>query len=216
MSQITKTSLALALAMLVFLGVLSIAGCGDKNDQSHFDPDSGNHPADWLPAAHMAAAQAHLDTCTPCHGTDFNGGISKVACTQCHLGDQTHVHPLDWDLHGDLAYALHGPYVDLHGAAACSNAFCHGTNLQGVAGSGPSCSSCHLGGPLSPHPLEWANEINIHGGYVLANGTSGPPNQGCRNVTCHGADLQGVFLSGPACNQCHHFVTPIANIPVGN
>lgn len=207
MSQIMKTSLALA--MLAFLCALSLAGCGDKNSGSDYDSDAGKHPPGWLPGDHVGAAQAHLDTCSDCHGANFTGGISKVACTQCHLGDQTHVHPLQWDLHGSFTYALHGGYVQQNGAAACSNAFCHGTNLEGVTGSGPSCTSCHLGGPLSAHPVEWKNEIALHGGYVLQQGTRGPPNQGCRNVTCHGADLQGVFLSGPACNDCHNFATPI-------
>jgi hypothetical protein len=221
-----KSSLILALAMLSFLGFLSLAGCGDTNSKSNYDPDLGKHPAGWLPAGHAAAARADIDSCRACHGQDFTGGISKVACTLCHLGQfftgaigtgpepgliVSHfgVHPPEWTIHGDLTYALHGPYVQQHGAAACANAFCHGTDLQGVPLSGPSCSSCHMGGPFSMHPIEWANQINLHGGYVLQHGTFGPPNQGCRNVTCHGAQLQGVLLSGPACNDCHSFATPI-------
>jgi hypothetical protein len=199
--------------MLVCLGLLGLTGCGDKNAKSNFDPDSGRHPADWLPVAHSVAALAHIDTCTPCHGADFNGGISQVPCSRCHLGGPFNVHPLEWDAHGDLTYALHGGFVQQNGATACSNVFCHGANLQGVAASGPSCTSCHIGGPFSVHPVEWANQITLHGGYVLQNGTSGPPNQGCRNVTCHGPTLEGVFLSGPACNDCHNFDKPIANIP---
>ena len=204
MSQITKTSLALALALLAFLGVLALAGCGDKNSQSNFDPDSGTHPAGWLPSDHMTAALSHLDTCAPCHGADFAGGIAKVACTQCHLGDQTHIHPLAWD---NLVYALHGNFVDQNGTTACANTFCHGTSLDGVGGTGPSCTSCHLGGPLSPHPAGWNTQADftsgtlpLHAQFVGNNGTVS-----CRNVVCHGANLQGVYLSGPSCNTCHNF-----------
>jgi len=207
--QIIKTSLVLALALLTFLGVLALSGCGDKNSDSDFSPDSGQHPAGWLPGGHAAAAQAHSSTCLPCHGTDLAGGISNVSCTTCHLGGPFNVHPLAWTQQGDFVYALHGGYVDQNGSAACANQFCHGTDLSGVAGSGPSCSSCHLGGPFSPHPLAWANDVTVHGGYVQQNGTFGPPNQGCRNTACHGAQLEGVFLSGPACNDCHNFPKPI-------
>jgi len=144
---------------------------------------------------------AHLDTCTPCHGQDFTGGISKVSCTLCHLGGAFSVHPLEWEAHGHFTYALHGGFVRLHGATGCANQFCHGTDLNGGS-SGPSCSSCHLGGPFQVHPADWQNQITIHGGYVQQHGTSS-----CRNITCHGANLQGVFLSGPACNDCHNFTT---------
>jgi hypothetical protein len=208
MPSIKKPSLALALALLALLGLLSVAGCGDKNSYSTYDPDIGQHPAGWLPAGHAPAALRAIDTCTQCHGQDLNGGISKVSCNLCHLGGPGHVHPVEWDIHGHFGYALHGGYVQQHGAQACANIYCHGANLEGVAGSGPSCSSCHMGGPFEIHPQVWRNDITLHGGWVLQNGTAG-----CRNATCHGPQLQGVFLSGPGCNDCHAFDEPIANIP---
>lgn len=208
MPSITKRSLALALSLLVSLGVFSLAGCGDGNRVSNYDPDVGKHPDGWLPGGHVFPAITHIDTCTQCHGTDFRGGISKVSCTACHMGGPLNIHPLEWSAHGAFGYALHGGFVKQHGAAGCNNIYCHGANLEGVPGSGPSCTSCHLGGPFYHHPIEWKNQITLHGGYVLQNGTSG-----CRNATCHGGQLQGVFLSGPACNDCHNFTEPIPNIP---
>jgi hypothetical protein len=238
-----KTYLALALAVLAFLGVLGLSGCGDKNPSSDYDPDTGRHPANWLlsvqggttnqgqgttpnqggtttiqgpsgpgifdlpfHSGHGVAATQHLDTCLPCHGTNFTGGISKVACTLCHIGGlgvpggfgPGGIGQAERDIHGPLGYYHHMIYVRQHGASECSSAFCHGTNLQG--GTGPSCSSCHMGGPFSIHPPEWRDQITLHGGYVLANGASA-----CRNAVCHGTRLQGVFLSGPACNDCHNF-----------
>jgi hypothetical protein len=214
MSQI-KLSLATALALLAFLGVLALAGCGDSNSQSNYDPDTGTHPSGWLPTGHAASARAHPETCTPCHGQDLAGGISRVACTLCHFGlqgivpnanpnlnPQFAVGTPEYQVHGPFGYALHGSYVRFHGTSACANASCHGTNLQGF--TGPSCTLCHIGGPTAKHPPEWDNAITIHGGYVQRNGTAS-----CRNATCHGTNLQGVFLSGQACNDCHNFtITP--------
>lgn len=207
MPQIIK--IALALACLVVLG--GLGGCGDENSRSTYDPEQGNHPSGWLPSGHAGPARAHLDSCRDCHGQDFSGGIAKVACTQCHLGGPLDIHPVAWSTpgpHGPLGYALHASFVQQNGAASCANAFCHGTDLAGVPGSGPSCSSCHMGGPFSVHPPEWNNQITLHGGYVLQNGTAA-----CRNAVCHGPQLEGVFLSGPGCNACHSFATPIADIP---
>lgn len=152
----------LALVMLWCLLVLSLAGCGDTNEYSSYDPDRGAHPDDWLPARHAVAAFGHLDTCTPCHGADLSGGISNVACTRCHMGDETDVHPVEWGAHD---YARHGQWVrerviasgvaraDIGtgalattlvaqartATASCANASCHGTDYLGVPNSGPSC-----------------------------------------------------------------------------
>jgi hypothetical protein len=205
MSQIKITSLVLG--VLLSMAVLILSGCGDRNSQSNFDAQSGTHPAGWLPTGHMVAAQLNILSCTDCHGDDFTGGISKVACTQCHLGNQQEIHPLQW---GQFAYALHGSFAKLNGTTSCANALCHGTNLDGVGGTGPSCTSCHLGGPTSAHPADWntaadfsSGQLPLHAQFVGANGTSA-----CRNVVCHGANLQGVFLSGPSCNECHSFILP--------
>jgi hypothetical protein len=181
--------------MLIVLSGFLLAGCGDSNPQVTFDSLSGKHQNNWLPSGHTAEAKAHPESCADCHGSDFLGGVSKVACTQCHLGNPNSIHPVRW---GNFAYALHGIYVRANGTSSCANIYCHGANLQGVAGSGPSCTQCHLGGPTSVHPAAWDNNIALHKDYVGSNGTTS-----CRNTVCHGANLQGVFLSGPACAACH-------------
>ena len=210
MPQITKTSRVLALAPLVFAGVLALAGCGDRNPQSNLDPDAGAHLAGWLPTGHSSEAISHIDNCTTCHGQDLSGGISKVACSQCHVVTGTvvpgkeplglAVHPQDWD---SLVYARHKAFVGQNGTGFCASANCHGTDLTG--GGGPSCSSCHLGGPQSVHPAGWNTPADItsgnplHGQFVLSTGTTAT----CRNAVCHGPELQGVLLSGYACSSCH-------------
>jgi hypothetical protein len=214
MPQIIKPSLVLALLLLAFLGLLTIAGCGDENSQSHYDPEQGRHPADWVPDGHVDQALQHLDTCATCHGSQFDsgqnaaltGGISKVPCSECHTVGHTatgnaSVHPLDWD---GFVYARHADYVRQRGTAFCASTFCHGTNLQG--GNGPSCTACHIGDATHVHP--WATEQQdlattpspLHAQYVF---THGDTTASCRNAVCHGTNLQGVLLSGPPCSACH-------------
>jgi hypothetical protein len=172
----------------------SMSGCSDPNAQSRFNPETGKHSANWLPAAHREAAASGIHSCSSCHGTDLKGGISGVSCTACHLGSATSVHPADWA----PLYSTHGPYANTNSTAACANQYCHGTSLTGVAGSGPSCTSCHMGSPTSVHPTDWITILNTHGPYVKTNTTSA-----CANQYCHGLLLTGVANSGPSCTSCH-------------
>lgn len=139
MSQIKKT---IKLGMLLLVGSLLVISCGSSSSNSNavFDSDTKSHPAGWLPAGHMTAAQANIATCEECHGADLSGGISKISCTTCHLGGATSIHPADWS--GSIL-TKHGLYVVANGTTACRNDFCHAFDLKGVANSGPSCSSCH-------------------------------------------------------------------------
>ncbi|MCK9363944.1 MAG: hypothetical protein M0P74_10165 [Syntrophales bacterium] len=193
MSQITKTSLTFAL--LLFISVFALAGCGSSSSQSNFDSATG-HPTGWLPTGHTTAAKANMETCAECHGADYQGGIAQASCTTCHIGNRASYHPTLW---GTYAYALHGSYVKANGTAGCATASCHGANLDGVFQSGPSCTSCHIGGQNAYHPPEWMTLPGAsHGNYVKANGTAG-----CATASCHGANLDGVFQSGPSCTACH-------------
>ncbi|MBW6485343.1 MAG: hypothetical protein K0B01_04235 [Syntrophobacterales bacterium] len=193
MSQITKTSLTFAL--LLFISVFALAGCGSSSSQSSFDSSTG-HPTGWLPTGHKTAAKANMETCAECHGADYQGGIAQTSCTTCHIGNHASYHPTQW---GAYAYALHGSYAKANGTAGCATASCHGTNLAGVFQSGPSCSACHLGGPNAYHPPEWTTLPGTsHGNYAKTNGTAG-----CATASCHGANLDGVFQSGRSCSDCH-------------
>ncbi len=130
-------------AAVVTAGFIAIAGCGSPNATATFNPEESVHPADWLPAGHMIAAEDNLNGCTQCHGQDLvSGGISKVSCTSCHIGGPTAVHPATFNgvlwLNGG-----HGQYVAANGTGSCRNVWCHGNNLEGVAQSGPSCRECH-------------------------------------------------------------------------
>lgn len=187
-----KTAKSLFAGFLIFTA--SFIGCSDPNAQSPINPDTGSHSANWLPAAHMAAATSDPNSCSACHGADFNGGISGVSCTSCHLGSPTSVHPVDWV----PVYSAHGPYVKANSTSTCANQYCHGLSLTGVPASGPSCTSCHLGGLTSGHPADWVPIYSTHGPYVTTNGTNS-----CSNQSCHGTTLTGVPDSGPSCTICH-------------
>jgi hypothetical protein len=199
MSQVRKTSPKPFLPLL--LGVFLLAGCGGGSSENETplaqqpQVTTQTHPVGWLPDGHVAEARANIQTCEACHGTDLTGATTHVSCTQCHLGNPESIHPTLW---GNFAYALHPGYVKLNGTSTCANVTCHGTNLEGVQGSGPSCTQCHMGGIFSKHPVEWNTNIELHKDYVASNGSFS-----CRVSVCHGADLRGVFLSGPSCGTCH-------------
>lgn len=138
MSQIRISSLFPGL--LMSLALFLVSGCGDKNSQADLDPLLGTHSAEWLPLGHKNSANENIEACTECHGSDFSGGISTISCTKCHLGDYRSVHPIEW---GNDVIARHKYYATQNGTTSCANIYCHGADLSGVVGSGPSCSSCH-------------------------------------------------------------------------
>ena len=195
MSQVRK---GLVLLSLIAVYLIVATGCGQPNPYASFDQDkaSEGHAANWLPSKHADAASDNMDHCEECHGDDFYGGISGVACFDCHLGSEDSVHPETW---ADLAYARHGDYTETAGNSSCAIASCHGNNLDGIAASGPSCTSCHMGGVASFHPDSWGDfAYALHGMEVELNGADT-----CSNSACHGAELDGVTESGPSCTSCH-------------
>ena len=191
MSQITIIRRA---GLLLALTLVFLAGCGTANDGSTFNADKQTHPAGWT-ASHSAAAKNNITACWECHGEDLKGGISKIACNTCHMGGSYSAHPLDWA----APIALnHSAFVTISGSSGCATADCHGKDLLGGL-TGPSCTSCHLGGTMAIHPADWTGVISTkHGEYVNANGTNS-----CANMYCHGKDLLGVTDISPACNACH-------------
>lgn len=199
-SQITS------LLILAISTSLLLSGCSDKNSQATFSPDSGAHLAGWK-TDHKTFARSNLEICVPCHGENLDGGISKVSCTQCHLGSQSVAHPLQW---GSYAYARHADYVGTNGTSSCANAACHGTSLAGT-GSIPSCTACHSknGDKYSKHPAAWQKPLLDHAAYLKQYGVAINTVAGsglypsCGTSKCHGTDLKGVFLSGTSCYLCH-------------
>src|SRR5512137_383041 len=71
--------------MLLLIGLVAFAGCGTPNDQNTFDSDAGKHFDGWTVAQHVPAARTDSESCKECHGSDFSGGKSGIACVDCHL-----------------------------------------------------------------------------------------------------------------------------------
>ena len=195
--------LSCSLVLLMLTALIAVVACSDSREQV-FNAETGRHDAaDWLPLEHALAttsgstapgAPANTAPCKECHGADLLGGVSGVSCSGCHLGGPTHVHPEAW---GTVSRD-HMPHVQANGTASCANLYCHGTSLNGAANSGPSCSSCHLGGPAAIHPPAWAASLSEHASYASTAGTAG-----CSNAACHGVNLDGAASSGPSCSSCH-------------
>ena len=98
-------------------------------------------------------------------------------------------HPAGWLLAG------HKTEASAH-METCAE--CHGSDYQGGIAK-ISCTACHIGSRDSYHPTQWGTyAYALHGGYAKANGTAG-----CATASCHGANLGGVFQSGPSCTACH-------------
>src|SRR5574340_496826 len=184
-------------AAVIVLGLLLLAtACSDP--QGTFDPDRGRHAKGWLPASHAAAVTAgttsmgapvySTDTCAECHGADLGGGIAKISCSSCHLGGPTSVHPQTWD----PIYLNHGPSVSSGATptSACANPSCHGTNLQGVIDSGPSCTSCHSM-PFDP-------------ATVTCRACHSIPPDGTRFPDLAGKHAKHATTNTTSCNVCHN------------
>ncbi len=198
MSLLRNRTLFLVAACATFM---FLYGCSSPNSQSFIDPDTGKHAANWLPSSHAMAASSgttslgtavpNTAACTQCHGADLDGGISGVSCTGCHLGGPTSVHPATW-----VPVPLtHGPSVSSGSTpvAKCSNQYCHGTSLGGVAGSGPSCSTCHAW-PFTP-------------GSVVCGSCHGIPPSGSVYPDTPGRHALHTAWTGTAtasCSACHN------------
>lgn len=83
------------------------------------------------------------ETCVSCHGEDYSGGTSGIACADCHAD---YPHPPEWSAPGNEN--SHAAYIkNLYWSLdRCKT--CHGNDYTGGS-SGESCYNCHKesGGP---------------------------------------------------------------------
>jgi|GEM_PF-873588 len=264
-----------------------------------FHPDNWGDPAVHGPVVKAApGTESGFSNCQVCHGTDFSGNGSGVACASCHGVPAPHPQASDWRSSGTITHqttnqgnaplcsichtnrqnlAAAGvellPPFTFNSAAANSGTFgcfnstlCHGTlsghgitwavdhslqaagyaaianvetncgssSCHGTAatvlgeptltgGTGPGCSTCHLGGATSNarimHPFRWPQPLSSHPKYLegLGNNASScnPASPDGFNVAsyCHGQGLtsnatrtsppNGSWEAGPSCFECH-------------
>jgi predicted CxxxxCH...CXXCH cytochrome family protein len=206
----------LMLPMVVLLGAVLFAGCGQQNAQENpatFDPQTG-HPTGWAAAeSHGATAKASaagFSSCQECHGSAFSGGVSSTSCFICHGVNAPHP-AAPW--RGGAQ--THGT-TNAGNAAVCSTCHANGANSTrkpnppAPAGTAPGCFNntlCH--GPAAGHPAGW-NDPGQHGVSAEQDFTV------CQS--CHGANYQGGSAS-TTCYQCHNgpgLDHPAANWVIAN
>lgn len=154
-------------------------------------------------------------TCGSCHGVPPPAPhTASTACGTCHDGysatsvnlalhmngrvDATSPHPAGW-----AAKDQHGYAATRGGLAACEA--CHGANLDGVGGSGPSCTACHASNGFAG----WATSCTFcHGDR--GTGVASPPvdRQGQTatsqvSVGAHAAHVGATLTAPIACSACH-------------
>ncbi len=147
---------------LLGLAILLLCGCSNGTDSGEvFVPRSG-HVDNWSNFAFLGTEEFHgslvserttnppagtsrvdLELCTECHGTDFDGGISRTSCFACHDGPDGVIrrpnHQPGWLADSEDIVHFHGRYANDFPTSCTS--FCHGNDLTG--GIGPSCFDCH-------------------------------------------------------------------------
>ncbi len=174
------------------------------------------HPDQWLdrsdPNHHGRYVIAHgSNSCaTRCHGSHFDGGLSRVSCNSgnCHAV-YPHSTIANWagPAHGLMA-------VDLGNRNGCKD--CHGADLLGGV-SGISCKSCHT---EFPHPGDWSAvqnisgllHVSLHGQRFMEQKVAGFPATPNTCSSCHGADYEG-GNSQKSCISCHPFYPHIKYEP---
>lgn len=141
--------------------------------------------------AYLKTASYNNATCAPCHGTDYAGGQSRVACFTCHT---SYPHASQWV--DENAPGYHGAYLSTRNFNNNECKSCHGESLQGGDGK-QACNSCHATYPHSSTFKNDANNAEFHGPYLKAQGYA---LNACAD--CHGSDYMG-GSSRASCYTCH-------------
>jgi hypothetical protein len=109
---------------------------------------SVSHPQGWNESTAenfhgKKVAAAGSEFCKSCHGEDYSGGESGVACSDCHTN---YPHPPTWTTPG--SESSHASYIKAHNWSMTGCKTCHGDDYRGGT-SGVSCYNCHQqeGGP---------------------------------------------------------------------
>ncbi len=206
--MITKRTMINTVRILSLLSLIAIFfGCSQSNNRSKssFNSDTGRHITGWnLPSGHGTSVKSQPDgftTCKECHGSDFSGGISSVACSSCH--GISAPHPTSW---------MTGTYTHMNtdpgNAAACAQCHTNGANSPvappsppAPAGTAPGCFNSTLCHAQGGHQAGW-NDPAQHG--VAAKAAPDPAAMhgfsSCQ--ICHGNNFSGGFVN-TACSSCH-------------
>lgn len=165
-----------------------------------------NENAPDFHGAYLKTKNWNVDECATCHGSQFDGGTSGVACFTCHdsfphsakFASSTGYHP---------GYLQNGLYP----LPACQS--CHGASYSGGARVDVSCmtSGCHVDGSGSAKTPEACN--TCHGVFTAAqsNALSAAPPKSVTGGTltsdprvgAHQAHLVAAVGKSVKCQECH-------------
>ncbi len=183
----------------------------------HHDPVPGwASPAEHGASAKRAPGNSGFKSCQICHGADFSGDGSGVACSDCHVVDAPHP-AAPWHAPGGSNHATTDP-ANAPVCAAChfsgspNNPAGHPAT-PAPAGTPPGCFNstlCH-GASAVPHPVGGAwvtgSPPQPHGNDAKAAPGSSTGLLYCQ--ACHGTgtDFAG-GSSGISCYTCHGASAP--------
>lgn len=152
-------------------------------------------------------------SCQKCHGYDYNGGRSEVACYQCH---NSYPHKSGWKQTGNSLF--HGVYLKNNNwnLQSCQN--CHGSNYDGgsITDKGCMSSGCHIDEAQNKKSPEACNtchgKFNSPANLIISwappRGIDGSTDSTHRSVGAHQMHLStGKIGNSLKCNECH-------NVPV--
>lgn len=204
--------------------IFSIGGC---DSEEKLVAESKYHPPGWtsFPAEESHGAQAlknGISNCYDCHGAELAGGISKVACADCHGNGQDNCaacHGGLLDTTGAPPYALDGSIDDTALAVGAHFIHLNGSEIS----NGVACVSCHI---IPDHPWDTAHfDYSIYdgpgisdsvaeviwGGIAGEAGTWDRTARTCSDTYCHGNFRNGYPDNTPIwtnteqaeCATCH-------------
>ncbi|MBN2088731.1 hypothetical protein JW964_03920 [candidate division KSB1 bacterium] len=192
------------LASFVGISLLIILSCStDKSPLA-----SKAHPEGWNVTTSEVfhgekvlaslASGSGLTSCKSCHGQNFDGGESQVACATCH---KDYPHPLAWTM--IKSSDNHGHYIKSEKWSMERCKSCHGADYSGGK-SGSSCFHCHK-------EEQGPEACNVcHGSQK----NFAPPEDTENNVetTALGVGAHQVHIDkGFGCSICHVVPTTLAS-----
>jgi hypothetical protein len=183
---------------IIFL-ILIVSSCSEKQKVL----DVGAHPDVWTDASSeefhgKAVVESGKESCASCHGTDFEGGTSKVSCkgSGCHT-----IYPHKAGFSEMSSDDFHGQYIKNAlnwNLAPCQT--CHGESYD-QAINGVSCKTCHTAtaGPEACNTCH-GSLSNIAPPQDLSNNTQNTAiGVGAHQIHITTSDITQVY----SCGMCH-------------
>lgn len=167
------------------------------------------HAAGWADASVHGASVKSLangfSNCKTCHGSDFTGGTSTIACSSCHGASAPHP-PTPWIYTSPTATRTHTS-TDTGNASVCADCHTDGANLTSIpapptppAGTPVDCFNNTLCHAQVGHEAGWASP-DSHGSAAKSAPSTTDMKGFSRCQDCHAADFTGG--ANTSCFTCH-------------